>query len=227
MRSSMQSRRSWARRAPSSPANGSLNSASASPRQSARASPSRRAAARGSPPASATGPRVAQALEPDEIDVVGVDDERVPAGPRDEHTGRQHLAELGDVYLHHLRGRVGDILAPEALDEALDGDRAIGMERPFGRAARVACGRRAAPVRIRRGPRTGRGGASPWRWPAMLRRGPRADRAASHTSDREPPRLPAQATPASISSFQISAWSTTSTSSFSALASLLAPTSAP
>ena len=37
----------------------------------------------------------------------------------------------------------------------------------------------------------------------------------------------AQATPASISSFQISAWSTTSTSSFSALASLLAPTSAP
>ena len=37
----------------------------------------------------------------------------------------------------------------------------------------------------------------------------------------------AQATPASISSFQISPWSTTSTSSFSALVSLLAPTSAP
>ena len=56
MRSSVQSRRSWAKRAASSAANGSLNSASASPRQSARASPSRRAAARGSPPASATRP---------------------------------------------------------------------------------------------------------------------------------------------------------------------------
>ena len=33
--------------------------------------------------------------------------------------------------------------------------------------------------------------------------------------------------PASISSFQISAWSTTSTSSFSAFAVLLAPTSLP
>ena len=76
--------------------------------------------------------RVAQSLEPDEVDGVGLGNERVSAGPRDEHTGRQHLAQLGDVYLHHLRGRAGHVLAPEVLDEALGGDRAIGIERQPG-----------------------------------------------------------------------------------------------
>ena len=71
---------------------------------------------------------VAQPLEPCEVQRLRLAGERVAARARDEHARGQHLAQLGDVDLHHLRRRLRWVLAPEIGDEALGRDSAVGVQ---------------------------------------------------------------------------------------------------
>ncbi len=81
----------------------------------------------------------AQGLEAVQVDRVGLDLERVAASPRAQHAVRQHLAQLRDVDLDHLGRRLRRGLAPQLVDQRLDGDRAVGVQEQAGQqSARLA-----------------------------------------------------------------------------------------
>ena len=40
----------------------------------------------------------------------------------------QHLTQVRDVDLHHLLRRLGHVLAPELVDDALDRERPVGVD---------------------------------------------------------------------------------------------------
>ena len=101
-------------------------------------------------------------LEPPRVDVIGVEPQLVSAPARDDLRaatgGRQHLAQLRHVVLHHLVGARRMPVAPEGVDQAVarhrrvDVQREHGQQRPLlGRAQRDTGG-------PRRGPRPGPAG---------------------------------------------------------------------
>ena len=76
--------------------------------------------------------RAAQPVEAHDVDRLRVDLDEVAGRAREEHVGRQQLAQLRDVDLDHLRRRVGHGVAPEVVDEAVDRDRAVGRHEQPG-----------------------------------------------------------------------------------------------
>ena len=49
-----------------------------------------------------------------------------------ERPGRQHLAEARDIGLNGFRGVRGGLVAPQSVDESVDGHRAVGLEQQHG-----------------------------------------------------------------------------------------------
>ena len=74
----------------------------------------------------------AQAIEAAGVDRLHIDFDEVAGRARDEHRDRQRLAQLRHVDLHHLRGRVRHLLAPQVLDQPVDRDRAVGRDQEAG-----------------------------------------------------------------------------------------------
>ena len=114
-------------------ANGSpATSASAGPRQRPSAAVNRSAASSVAPPTRRRARLRGQALEAGEVELVGLDADRVAAAASLQAVGAERTAQAGHVDLHRLRraGRRG--LAPEGVDEALDGDRLVGVEQEDG-----------------------------------------------------------------------------------------------
>ena len=62
--------------------------------------------------------RPQQLLSPEGVNLRRRDVELVARRARQQDVGRQHLAQLRDVDLHHLGRRVGRLLAPEVIDQA-------------------------------------------------------------------------------------------------------------
>ena len=114
--------------AASARANGSWNSASGSPRQSESASRNRSRGECGVPCCMRRFALEPQPLEPDEVDGRRIDLDRVTGRSRAEHPLGQDLTQLRDVDLHHLLRRLGNLLAPEVVDEPLGRDRPVGVE---------------------------------------------------------------------------------------------------
>ena len=105
--------------------------------------------------------RVAQGGEPDEVERVRVDLQRVAGRPRLEQVRGQRLAQLRDVDVHHLDRRAGDLVPPQVIDELVDGDDPVRPRAGAGRAPRAAGARRARRARRRRAPRADRGSGTP------------------------------------------------------------------
>ena len=75
---------------------------------------------------------VVHAPEADDVEGLRLELDRVARRPGHQHRRGQHLAELGDVDLHHLDRRLGGLLAPEVLDQALDAHGAVGVQEQPG-----------------------------------------------------------------------------------------------
>ena len=112
-------------------AKGSANSASASPRQSPSASRSRARGGRGLARLERRVARAAQPIEAADVDRLRIDLDEVAGRAGHEHPVRQHLAQLRDEDLHHLRRRVRAPARPT-------GRRRGGRPRPSGWARRAA-----------------------------------------------------------------------------------------
>src|SRR5262245_43264326 len=66
-------------------------------------------------------------LEAVQVELVRLELEGVPGRSRVQHPGRDHLPQLRAVDLHHLRGAVGHVLAPQLADDAVDRELAAGV----------------------------------------------------------------------------------------------------
>ena len=69
-----------------------------------------------------------QALEPVDIDLLGLDLEHVAATAGDERAVAQRLAQAGDVHLHCLDRRLRRPLAPELVGDPVGRDDLAAME---------------------------------------------------------------------------------------------------
>ena len=102
-------------------------------------------------------PFLAEADELEEVDGVRLDDEPIARRRRLEYAFRQELPELRDVNLEGVARRVGRLVAPQRVDEAIardDPTRIQDAEPPAGRAAsalRVRSARRPSSWRPGRG----------------------------------------------------------------------------
>ena len=93
------------------------------------------------------------------VDALGLELEHVARRARRDD-GAERLAELRDVDLDGVRGRLGRIAGPERLDEPVDGDDASRLEREHGEErARLLPAERDGARRPAR-PRSGRGGVA-------------------------------------------------------------------
>ena len=73
-------------------------------------------------------PLLAQALEFEDVDSPGLDDEAVTGRHRLERAFGQELPQLGDVDLDGVPRRLGRVLTPERVDEAIARDDRIRLE---------------------------------------------------------------------------------------------------
>jgi hypothetical protein len=71
-------------------------------------------------------------LEAVEVDVVRLELKRVAGRTRVQHSRGQDLPQLRDVDLHHLLSAVRHVLAPELVDDAVDRERAVGVDEQEG-----------------------------------------------------------------------------------------------
>jgi hypothetical protein len=69
-----------------------------------------------------------RALETGEVEFVVADLEQVAGGACVQPRLRKRLPQLRHVDLHHLRRRLRHVLAPEAVDELLPGNRAVAVQ---------------------------------------------------------------------------------------------------
>ena len=67
-------------------------------------------------------------LEPVEVERVPLELDQVARGPRAQQPGGQQLAQLRDQDLHHLGSGVGDVVAPEVVDQPIDRHHPSGIE---------------------------------------------------------------------------------------------------
>jgi hypothetical protein len=67
-------------------------------------------------------------LESVEIELLPLEHDRISRRPRVERSRGQHLTQVRDVDLHHLLRRLGHVLAPELVDDALDRERPVGVD---------------------------------------------------------------------------------------------------
>jgi hypothetical protein len=75
---------------------------------------------------------VAQAGEAGDVDRFRREREHVAGRSRQQDLGRQHLAQLRHVELHHLDRRLRRVVAPEVVDEPLDRDGPVDVEHQPG-----------------------------------------------------------------------------------------------
>ena len=91
----------------------------------------------------------AQASETGEIDRLAVRDDQIPGRRRQEGAVREQLPQTRDGDLDHLRGGVGDLVAPQVVDQAIGGDRPVGIEEQPRQQGALAASRnrdRTAPI---------------------------------------------------------------------------------
>ena len=71
---------------------------------------------------------LAEAAEPHDVDRRWVELDRVTGRPRQQDLRRKQLAQLGNVDVHHLHGRIRHLIAPKVLHETLDAHRVVDVK---------------------------------------------------------------------------------------------------
>jgi hypothetical protein len=77
-------------------------------------------------------PFFTQALEAVDVELAGLDAEKVAGGFRLEAFPAERLAELGDIDLQGLLRRLGWLLFPERIDQAIGGDHPVRLQEQHG-----------------------------------------------------------------------------------------------
>ena len=73
-----------------------------------------------------------QPLEAAGVHLLGPDVEEITAAAREHDAVAERLSQAGHVHLHRLRGRVGRPLAPDLVDQAVDGYDLAAVEQEDG-----------------------------------------------------------------------------------------------
>ena len=116
-------------------------SASGGPRNSASAARRSRAAASSSPAARARRARLDERLEAREVEVAGLERDRVPRRVRDDRVaGPERAPQPGHVDLERLGGGRRRLVAPQHVDEARRRDRLLAMGEQQRREQRALLG---------------------------------------------------------------------------------------